>query len=123
MLLQEYAAVDSSCSKIEVITLRCIFCAAVHTIAHSYPTGRCMYECVYTCVCAHQLKSCSRLSKAVRIALYLLLQVPILYDKQTETIVSNESADIVRMFATECQVTIPLPLLLHLTCQHTQQRL
>ena len=36
----------------------------------------------------------------------MLLQVPILYDKQTETIVSNESADIIRMFATECQVTI-----------------
>lgn len=29
--------------------------------------------------------------------------VPVLYDKQTKMIVSNESADIVRMFATECQ--------------------
>ena len=33
-----------------------------------------------------------------------VLQVPVLYDKQTKTIVSNESADIIRMFATECQV-------------------
>ncbi|KAA6429496.1 MAG: hypothetical protein FRX49_00888 [Trebouxia sp. A1-2] len=29
--------------------------------------------------------------------------VPVLFDKKTKTIVSNESADIIRMFATECQ--------------------
>ena len=32
------------------------------------------------------------------------MQVPVLFDKKTKTIVSNESADIIRMFATECQV-------------------
>ena len=32
--------------------------------------------------------------------------VPILFDKKTMTIVNNESADIVRMFATECQVRL-----------------
>ena len=34
-----------------------------------------------------------------------MMQVPVLYDKQSKTIVSNESADIIRMFATECQVS------------------
>ena len=34
----------------------------------------------------------------------LCIQVPVLFDKKTKTIVSNESADIIRMFATECQV-------------------
>ena len=32
------------------------------------------------------------------------MQVPVLFDKESMTIVSNESADIIRMFATECQV-------------------
>ncbi len=35
------------------------------------------------------------------------MQVPVLFDKKTKTIVSNESADIIRMFATECQVCPP----------------
>lgn len=46
-----------------------------------------------------------------------MLQVPILYDKQTKTIVSNESADIIRMFATECQVRLSLPHLDRLLSQ------
>ena len=33
-----------------------------------------------------------------------VVQVPVLFDKQTMTIVSNESADVIRMFATECKV-------------------
>ena len=34
----------------------------------------------------------------------LCIQVPVLFDKKIKTIVSNESADIIRMLATECQV-------------------
>lgn len=72
-------------------------------IAHSCATGCCVYECMCD---ANQLKRTYRLSRPVKTTLHMLLQVPILYDKQMKTIVSNESADIIRMFATECQVTI-----------------
>ena len=41
------------------------------------------------------------------------MQVPVLFDKKTMTIVNNESADIVRMFATELKVYFhPLVVLL-----------
>lgn len=56
------------------------------------------------------------------------VQVPVLYDKQTKTIVSNESADIIRMFVTECQVSRVIHRHLHpstacVSCLHCMQTL
>ena len=49
------------------------------------------------------MRPCPDLAAAEQTCL-LCIQVPVLFDKKTKTIVSNESADIIRMFATECQV-------------------